>query len=124
MGFKIQIESRRAYLLVTLSGVLRSVDEAVCIAEQAIPAAQDGGYSRILQDERKLNVVMDVYDTMLAADQTGDFAPWSGIRVASLRSDRNWEIGKITETMLQNRSIIFKVFKDVDAAIDWLQSEG
>lgn len=122
MPFRCDIQQHELYLLVTLSGELRTIDEAASIAEQVIPAAQQGGYFLVLQDERELAVEMDVHDTLVAADQVGEIAPWSGICVASVRSSGNWEIGKVTETLLQNRSVNFKVFKDYDEAVAWLLS--
>ncbi len=115
-----ELEERGRYLLVTLTGVLGSVDDVAAVAGRVVSAVRESGCVRVLQDERGMEVTMDGYDTLFAADRVDTFAPGSGVRVASLRSPANWEIGLVTETFLRSRSLNFRVFGGVDEALAWL----
>ena len=122
MPYHIDIRPKDGYLLFTVSGTLESEEDALHYLDTVVTFALKEGQYRVLVDERKSSKKMDQHDCVLYADQWTSNNPPSGIRVAAVYSPSEAQKYHWVETILQNRSIMCRVFTDMNEARDWLLS--
>lgn len=111
------------YIRIVTSGVLKTLSELIEYGTFMYEQAMATGMPRILLDEENLEDAADaktIYEwcehEVVAKTAT------AGIRIAGVCSSDNYECNKLYETMLQNRSYVFKVFDSEKEALAWLKS--
>lgn len=122
MPYEYTVEKRDGYLWLDVQGDADTPEDASWFAGEAVREAAESGCDRLLLDERKLNMRLTSYDVYVLAELLSEAIPLSGLRVATLHSEMNREVGQVFETMLQNRSMIYRSFVDERKALDWLVS--
>ena len=122
MPYAYEIQEKNEYFHFTVSGVLESTEELTHFSSAMMACARDKGYTRVLFDERATPKKMDQHDWMVFADQWVLDNPREGMKVAAVYSSADVRAFHWIETILQNRSILCKIFDDMDEAKRWLMS--
>ncbi|QJB55658.1 hypothetical protein [Pseudodesulfovibrio sp. zrk46] len=123
MPFTCNVKIMESYLAVAATGTLASVQEVEEYVAFVRERAKANKITRVLLDERNL---MDQQDTLDAYDfsesDSARMTAQEGIRLASVCHPDNYEINKTYETLLLNRSLVFRVFLEEKEALEWLLS--
>lgn len=120
MPYEYSLTYRTKYLFFDESGSADNLDDARLFAIKAMQEAEHHNCSRLLFDERKLEMNLTSHDVYILAEEFSLIVPPAGLRVAALHSAHNKEVGRTFETMLQNRSVNYRSFESEDEAIAWL----
>lgn len=124
MGYDIELEKQKDYLLVSLGGEANNVDDVMLLANTVLKAAKQHNYTNILFDERKVTLNLDQHDVYNCTEELGTFLPSEGICVAAVHNAKDVIIFQCFETMLQNRSINYRIFETIEEAEKWLVAKG
>ena len=108
------------YLRFTASGTIESAEEAMAYLKAILTSAQKANCLRVLVDERNVSKNLDMYDCVVSADRWTSDHPPSGIRVAAVYSPAEAQEFHWIETILNNRSVVCRIFDDMDEARKWL----
>ena len=121
MPYFTSLQYLNGYLRVTVTGTLESVEELFNYARLLAKEGEEHQTTRALVDERKLVDHTDLMDAYILSesDFTADMA-MRGVRVACLAGPENLEQTMAFETVMQNRSLNYRVFTDEDTATAWL----
>jgi hypothetical protein len=122
MPFEFETQPRDGYLLLTASGRIESVEDAVDYLKAILTSARKAGFSRVLVDERNASRKADQHDCITCANLWTSGRPPSGIRVAAVYSPAEAKEYHWIETILQNRAIICRIFDEIGEAKEWLMS--
>lgn len=121
MPFKSKVEQVDDYVRITSTGSLASVAEVEDYVALIRNEALAHNVKKALLDERSL---MDQQDTLdayqVSESETASMAALSGIRLSCICHPRNYELNKTYETLLLNRSLIFRAFLTEKEALIWL----
>lgn len=121
MPARNHISDKGEYLLFVTTGTMKSADEIIENAELIESELTQNGLRRALLDQRGMVDEEDVLDaTIVAESPVMERMATQGIRLACLSTVDNLEINRAFETILQNRSVLFKAFIDEAEAVDWL----
>lgn len=121
MPYKASFQYQGTYLKVTLSGSLESTEELFDYAQLLVRMGEEYQTRRALVDKRKLEDKTDLMDAYQLSESklTADSA-MKGVRIACLADSTNLEHLTAYETVMQNRSLNYKIFTDEDLATAWL----
>lgn len=122
MTYAFQFIKKDEYLLVELSGEGNTVDDVLLLADAVLKEAKKAGTYCIMFDERNVTLNLDQHDVYCITEALADSLPGEGMRVAVIYNVEFLEIYKSFETMLQNRSINYKLFDSPKKAEAWLRS--
>lgn len=121
MPISFEFKAKEKYLLCTARGITKTLAEVQEYAGAVLAEAGKTGFKRILLDERELPDELNAYDiTLFAKNLAAELVPVRGLRVAVICTSAKIDIIKTYETMLQNRSMNYRGFTDLDAALEWL----
>ena len=121
MNYTACIQPLETYLKVTVSGTMESFEDLADFADLLRKLSDEYSQNWLLLDERKLRRHLDVLDIYsLAEADISTQAAVRGIRMACLPHPEDAEFAKNIETIMQNRSISYRVFSDPDEAEAWL----
>jgi len=107
-------------LLVTASGFDESLDQVQQYGLAIIAACIQSGVTRILCNELDLEYRLGTVDTYQAAEFIAANAPHVG-RAAIVCNPKYLADARFWETVATNRGLTVRVFKDTDAASQWLK---
>jgi len=121
MPYSFSTIDKEDYLFFNVDGEANALDDIIAHAESVISQARKFKHTRLLMDETALVMNVDAHDIIL-------FAKWfaetkvagTGFRAAVVCSQCNRSLIRSSETALQNRSISYKMFKNVESAKEWL----
>ena len=122
MPYKFETQPQDGYLLYTVSGTIDSVADGLEYVKAIVISAQKQGHYRILIDERTATKKMDQHDCVTWANEWTSRRSPTGIRVATVYSPAELQNFHWVETILQNRSIVCKIFDDMNEAREWLMA--
>ena len=123
MPYSIQFLDKNDYLIFSLSGEIDNLDELISYAESVISQTRISSHKRLLLDETGVSMNVDTHDAILFAKHlAGAKVAHLGFRAAVICAPENYALIQSFETALQNRSMNYKVFKEIDAAEEWLKS--
>jgi len=123
MSYEYTITPQDGYLLYITSGVLDDVESLLACTGIALQEAM-AKECNLLIDDRRLTINLSNLDATLTGEHLAEIdLQVMGIRIASVQSPENMELGRMFETVLTNRSLVFKVFEDRESAINWLNSD-
>ncbi len=122
MTCEYDIVEKDAFLLVAVSGEMTTCDEAFSLAESVALQARIGKRGCVLFDVRGLKQDLVFHDFYRLAERMAMIVPSMSVRIASVRSPENKQLGQHLETLFQNRAINFRVFDDYNEAESWLTS--
>lgn len=120
MAYKYNVTQESGYLHFTISGNAHNAEDARQFAYKVIVQAEASACSNIFFDEKKLETNLTSHDIYTLAEEFSGLIVSEGFRIAALHTARNAEVGKMFETMLQNRSINYRTFMDKKEALNWL----
>lgn len=123
MATQTQVIRENGYLRFVTTGVLASLDDVIAYGTLMYDQAVDTGVYRVLLDEKGMEDAAEastIYE-WCENDVVARTAA-AGIRIAGVSTKENFEINKVYETMLQNRSYNFRVFLTEEEAVAWLRS--
>lgn len=122
MPFETQSEFKGWYLHVTTTGTLDTVNEVEDYVHSLREQAQQHDTKKVLIDERGLMDQQDTHDAFeFSESEAAVLAALAGIRLSCICHPKNYELNKMYETLLLNRSLMFKVFLQEDEALQWLK---
>lgn len=121
MAIRYKIKPEGNLLVVKTSGVDESLEEVEQYGMAVIKACLEGNYSRVLCDEVDLEYRLAPFDTYRSAEFIASQAPKVG-RVALVCNEKFFTDARFWETVAVNRGLTVRVFKDVEAARQWLDS--
>jgi hypothetical protein len=109
------------YLLVEISGTIRTVKDVVEYTAVFRPEAERLGVRRVLLDYVQSTFGLDYHDLREVAEigVRREF-PGLGLRIAVVCRPEELDLHRQFETIAVNRSIIYRVFTDTNEALDWL----
>ena len=122
MPYDFEAKPGEGYVRFTASGTIESTRDAMAYLKAILTSAQKANCLRVLVDERSVSKKLDMYDCVVSADQWTSDRPPSGIRVAAVYSPAEAQDFRWIETILKNRSVVCKIFNDMDEARKWLMS--
>lgn len=115
------VTPRDRYLFIVTIGSMKNAEEIIENAEFIEKELSKHSLRRALLDQRKMVDEEDVLDaTMVADSPVMERMAMNGTRLACLSTTRNMEINRAFETILRNRSVLFKAFDDEAEAEAWL----
>lgn len=121
MSYIACIQDQPDYIRVTLSGSFDSQEELFDFAALLVRMGEEYSKTRALVDRRRLNDKTDLMDVYrLSESDLTVRSAMKGVRIACLAADHNLEHLRSFETVMPNRSLIYRVFTDEDEAVDWL----
>lgn len=123
MAYTTELSRREGYLHVESSGALDTPQDVEEYLDYLCHEAIAHQTKRLLLDERQLINRQDVYEAYgICESDPVTNAALTGIRVACVCHPRDYELNKAYETLLLNRSLLFRVFLEEEAAVAWLLS--
>lgn len=123
MPFKTDSEYRGWYLHVTTTGTFLTVEEVEDYVNSLRTQALRHDTKKVLIDERGLMDHQDTHDAYeISESEAAAMAALAGMRLSCICHPDNYELNKMYETLLLNRSLIFKVFLREDEALAWLKA--
>jgi len=120
MPYSYAKQDKDGYLLFTLSGEVESAEDLTVFTRSLMREAARCDCWRLLLDERTISRKVDQYDLMVFADRWIMDKPRSGVKLAAVYSPDDARRFPWIETILQNRSLIYKIFDDMAEAERWL----
>lgn len=120
MPYTFKVEQEPALLVFRVDGETRSVEECRWFADQVLANAKEAGCTRILLDERALDMEITSHDVYTLAEKYWPELLPEGLRIAAIHSEKNRAVGASFETMLRNRSINYKSHESEEEARVWL----
>jgi len=122
MLYTTTITDKKDYLLIESEGKAKDFADIAAYTDLIISHSQRHRQKRILLDETSVTLSLDAHDASLLAERlVASMVPNMGIRVAAVCAPCNYAIARIIETAFQNRSLNFRMFEDMQSAIDWLK---
>lgn len=121
MPFKSEFAMTNDFLRVKTTGTLASVQEVEQYVDAIRTEALKQQTKKVLLDERELWDKQDTHDAYrFSESDVVTLTALAGIRISGISHPDNYELNKTYETLLMNRSLIFKVFLYEDDALEWL----
>lgn len=119
---QIEAEPKDGYVLVRMSGMMPAGSFMENLL-RFMGIVKDSGVKRVLIDEAGLDFMVD----MLEAYELGESsviteAATEGYRFASVPAPGNRDRNRVLETVMQNRSVSYRVFDSLSEAKAWLLS--
>ncbi len=110
------------HIQMTSVGTLASIKEVEGYIHFLRKEAQKHRTQKVLLDERNLMDEQDTCDAYKVCESESTAkAALAGIRLSCVCHPNNFELNKTYETLLLNRSLIFKVFLNEGEALLWLK---
>jgi hypothetical protein len=106
-------------LEVTASGFDGSLDEVQEYGMAIIQEALRGNHTLVLCDETRLEYRLGTLDTFKSAEFISEQAPKLA-RVAIVCNNQSFQDARFWETVVVNRGLSARFFKDISAARNWL----
>lgn len=123
VDFEVEFIKHDSWLLAKAEGRISNAEELLTKARKLVAKALEYNTSRVLIDNRQLDVVLDFHDsTTIANTLADDDIQFLGRRFACLCNDMSLSTYEAFETAYRNRSINFRLFKDEESAMKWLFS--
>ncbi|NTW48619.1 MAG: hypothetical protein HGB19_02575 [Chlorobiales bacterium] len=110
-------------LKVKAAGVDDSLDEVKQYGMAVIEATIQNGCVRVLCDERNLQYKLGTIDTFELAQHIVNSVPRVA-KIALVCSADDIKDASFFETVVVNRGLMVKAFKELDAATAWLQNQS
>jgi len=114
--YKVSVEKEEGYIRFDLFDRL-SESEIDSAMKEVLSIRQEQGLSRILCDQRGLEVSPDDLVAFLTAERFGSL-PYAGTKLACIRRQADEE--RLFDVAVSNRGITIRVFEDEDEAKKWL----
>lgn len=106
---------------MTTSGSFDTVEEVKAYLEEVRRNALKHDVKHVLLDELNLTSRQDTYDAYeVSESEHVTHAALAGLKLCCVCRPENFELNRTYETLLINRSLIFKVFLEERDAIEWL----
>lgn len=122
MAYSIEFIEEKEYLLAAVNGEIQTYEELAAKAQSIMEKAVKCHRKRVLVDDRGLSVNVDFFDAQrLAQDMEQDSLQTRGFRIACLCLPETRDSYRVFETNHQNRSLNFRAFMDLEAALEWLK---
>lgn len=123
MSFSYTLTDLDGYLLCTMSGSIEDAEAMISCGSSVVPETKKRGHSNLLLDDRALKMSLSPLDiTIFANHMEGINFARMGLRIAVIFPPENEEIIRFFETTLTNRSVSFRVFRNIKNAEAWLLS--
>lgn len=119
MPYHIETLQKEDHLLISVSGTIEPTDLGG-YARAVDVLANKMGCHRVLIDERSVSRKVDQYDCINHTNQWLLHNP--GLKVAAVFTPDDAHKFRWIETILQNRSFVYKIFDDISEAKRWLLS--
>lgn len=121
MPYSLTYRTEDQILVVKVSGYYSDIGDFLDKMETENKKFLTTGTRRVLFDDRDLEITLDILDCIVFAERVLDEGlQTKGFRYACIPSDTGWDYYRAFETVLQNRSINYRLFKNERDAIDWL----
>ncbi len=121
MTYQHQFIDKDDYLLCNSQGEILDSDCFLKWAKQVMTVASELGHTKILFDNRSLNLNLASLDVVTFAKELEEMgAALLGLRMAVASSSDNYETSRLVETSLTNRSASYKSFSELSEAKEWL----
>lgn len=123
MPYSSVVIDKKDYLFFVIGGEVDALEDVIAHTDSIISQALKSQRNRLLLDETQLVMNIDGHDAILLAEHLANtHLPSRGMRAAVVCAPQNQNLIRSFETALQNRSINYKMFMDVEAAEKWLLS--
>lgn len=119
MAIEYRTKAEGDLLFVESSGFDESLAEVQEYGLAILSRCAEGGHTRLLCDERKLDYRLDTVDTFRAAAFIAEIAPGVG-RAALVCHPSCATDAQFWENVAVNRGVSVRVFQDLEAACAWL----
>jgi hypothetical protein len=117
MTAKATIERQGDFLRVTVTGVIRTLEEIADYSRQYRLEANRLGLRRVFIDYREAYFMMDYHDLL----ELAEYATEQGFHLHGLRiAPEGVDLHRKYETIAHNRSIAYRAFTDSAEAEEWL----
>jgi len=121
MTYKLSFKEHKKWLCVVTTGRFEVFEDLLDRANAFLAKSAEIGVKKVLLDNRDFITVPDAYDSArLVKKLIENGVHLDGFRVAALASDEEFAKYKSNEVFYLNSSLSYKVFNDMDAALEWL----
>jgi hypothetical protein len=122
MGFKYTIDKANNHLIVTSSGTQDSLSECLAYIKTIIETCALEDHKCVLLDERSVHYHETMLDTYVMAEFIAEkLEGRTGIKIACVPNPRYYSQVRDFETLMKNKSLNFKTFRDIAQAEAWLR---
>lgn len=109
-------------LFIKVAGIINSFEVAVQKANEIVDKALETGAYRVLLDESELSIDVDVLDiAQVVTSLEGRDLPYFEGKAACLFKPEYADIYNIYESFYQNKGFRYRLFSDIEAALEWLR---
>ena len=123
MAFNTTLKVKNGYLLCSCKGVLDGT-ALLALAEESLKGRLSQNLGGILADMRKATTEMSMFDAVQFGESLAELAfPAIRGRTAIVHCAQGEAAARLFETALINRSFMVRLFRDFEAAEDWLQEK-
>lgn len=123
MAYELKYTDKDGVLVVKVTGHYADVEEFIGKMKEEKVEFLARGAKRILFDDRELDMILDVLDAVIFAESVlEDEVQTEGYRYACLPPESGRRFYATFETILQNRSINYRLFDNEAEAIHWLNA--
>lgn len=119
MAIQYSLKADGNLLIVKASGFDESLEEVEQYGLAIVEACKEGRYSRVLCDETDLEYRLGTFDTFQSAEFMASQAPKIG-KAAIVCNEKFYPDARFWETVAVNRGLRVRVFKNIEAARQWL----
>ena len=121
MPFAQIATKKEDHILFKGDGSLKEPEEFIQWCMMSISMAQESGQSRLLYDNRTLQLDLTQHDITTVSEQLADDGiQLLGLRFAVVSSVKTLAVAKLIETAFANRSAAYKIFDTQKKALEWL----
>lgn len=121
MAINYTMHTEGDLLKVVASGFDENLEDTLGYSLAVVETAIEHRCTRVLCDERELEYRLSTMDTFELANQIAAHAPRLA-RVALVIGSQNLPNGAFFEDVAVNRGLTVKVFRNLEAACDWLNA--
>jgi hypothetical protein len=125
MSLHYSITEHEIYLLVTSRGVQDTLTESLAYIKTIIDSCRERNITHILLDERDLAYHETMLDTHIMAEFIAEkLAEFPVKKIACVPAKRYYSQVRDFETLMRNKSLNYKVFREMELAHAWLLDQG
>lgn len=123
MAYSLTYTEKDGVLVVKVTGRYLDVGEFIGKMKEEMVEFQKRGARRILFDDQELDMILDVFDAVVFAESVLEQGVQTeGYRYACLPPEGGRQFYATFETILQNRSVNYRLFDNGADAIHWLNA--
>ncbi|TAL34452.1 MAG: hypothetical protein EPN93_12075 [Spirochaetes bacterium] len=125
MSFRYDITEIDAHLLVTSRGVQNTLTESLAYIKTIVDTCRNRNLALVLLDEREVAYRETMLDTHIMVEfLTEKLKEFPVKKIACVPAKRYYSQVRDFETLMRNKSLNYKTFRDMELARAWLLDHG